>query len=163
MHPLAHRQCPLGQVVQDAADGAVGLGGGIGAADLAEHLLLADHRTVQAAGDREEVLDGGLAVTDIGVFGEVAHRQSGVLGEHLTDGRQAAVEGVDHRVDLDPVAGREHHGLGHQRRLQHLVDDLDLVRLIGGQLLENGDRSASMRHPEQQDAHGTITWPAPLL
>ena len=44
MHPLAHRQRPLGQLVQHAADGAVGLCGGICAAHLTKHLLLADDR-----------------------------------------------------------------------------------------------------------------------
>ena len=163
VHPLAHRQRALGQVVQHPADGLVGLGRGVGAADLAEHLLLADDRAVQAGGHREQMLDGGLAVADVRVLGQVAHRHAGVLGEHLADHRQTAVEGVDHRVDLDPVAGGQHHRLGHQRRLQHLIDDLGLIGFVGGQLLENRDRRAAMRHPEQQDAHGTITWPAPLL
>ena len=43
MHPLADGQRPLGQLMQYAADGAVGLRRGVGAADLAEHLGLADH------------------------------------------------------------------------------------------------------------------------
>ena len=57
--------------MQGAADGVVGLGGGVGAADLAEYLLLADHRGVQAAGHREEVLDGRFCVADVGVLGQV--------------------------------------------------------------------------------------------
>jgi hypothetical protein len=154
MHTLADCQRPLGQLVQHAADGAVRLGGGIGATDLAEHLRLANHGRVQAAGHREQVLDGGLAVADVGVFGEVGHRHPGTFGEHLADGRQAAVEGVDDRVDLDAVAGREHHGLGHQRRLHDLVDDLDLLGFVGAELFQNGDRRAAVRHTEEQDAHG---------
>ena len=51
------------------------------------------------------MLDGGLAVADVGVFGQVTQRHPGMLGEQLPDHRQTAVEGVDHRVDLDPVAG----------------------------------------------------------
>ncbi len=154
MHPLAHRQRPLGQLVQHPADGAIRLGGGVGATDLAEHLLLADHCRIQAAGHGEQMLDGGLAVADVGVFGEVGHRHAGLLGEHLADGRQAAVEGVDDRVHLDAVAGREHHGLGHQRRLHDPVDDLDLLGFVGAELLQNGDRRAAVRHTEEQDAHG---------
>ena len=157
VHPLADRQRALGQLVQGAPDGVVGLGGGVGAAHLAEHLLFADHRRVQAAGDREQVLDGGLGVADVGVLGEVAQRHAGVFGEHLTDHRQAAVEGLDHRVDLDAVAGGQHHGLGHQRGLQHLVDDLGLIGLVGAQLLEHGHRRAAVRNPEKQNAHGLIT------
>ena len=42
VHPLADRQRALGQLMQDPADRAVGLGSGVGATDLAEHLLLAD-------------------------------------------------------------------------------------------------------------------------
>ena len=115
VHPFADRQRTLGQLMQHPADGAVGLGRGVGPPDLAEHLLLADHRGIEATGHREQVLDGGLAVADVGVFGQVAQRHPGMLGEHLPDDRQTAVEGVDHRVDLDPVAGGQHHGLGHQR------------------------------------------------
>ncbi len=81
VHPLADRQRALGQFVQRAADGVVGLGGGVGAADLAEHLLLADHRGVQAAGDGEQMLDGGLGVADVGVLGQIAQRHPGVLGQ----------------------------------------------------------------------------------
>ena len=119
-----------------------------------EHLLLADHRGIEATGHREQVLDGGLAVADVGIFGEVRNRHAGVVGKYLADGRQAAVEGVDHGVDLDAVAGREHHGLGYQRRLHHPVDDLDLLGFVGAELLQNGDRRAAVRHTEEQDAHG---------
>ena len=87
MHPLTHRQRPLGQLVQHPADGAVRLGGGVGAAHLAKHLLLADHRRIQAAGNGEQVLDGRLAVAHVGVFGQVAHRHAGVLRQHLPDRR----------------------------------------------------------------------------
>ena len=37
------------------------------------------------------------------------------------------MEGLDDGVDLDAVAGGQHHRLGHQRGLQHLVDDLGLI------------------------------------
>ena len=157
VHPLADRQCALGQLVQGAADGVVGLGGGVGAAHLAEHLLFADHRRIQATGDGEQVLDGRLGVADVGVLGEVAQPHAGMFGEHLADHRQAAVEGIDDRVDLDAVTGGQHHGLGHQRGLQHLVDDLGLIGLVGAQLLQHGDRRAAVRNAEKQHAHGLIT------
>ena len=161
VHPLADRQRPLGQIVQGAPDGPVALGGGVGAPHLAEDLLLAHHRAVQAAGHREEVFDGGLAVAHVGVLSEIPHRHPGVVGENLTDRRQSAVEGVDHGVDLDAVARRQHHRLGHQRRLQHFLDQFRLIGVVGGELLENRDRRAAVRHPEQQDAHDTTTLMAP--
>ena len=131
MHPLAHRQRALGQVVQYPPDGLVGFGGGVGTAHLAEYLLLAHHGTVESAGHGKEMLDGGLAVADIGMLGQLAHGQPRVLSEHPANRRQSAVEGVHHGVDLDPVAGREHHDLGHQRGLQQSLDKLELIGLIG--------------------------------
>ena len=163
MHPLAHRERPLGQLVQYPTDGTVALSCGIRATHLAKHLLLADHRRVQTAGNREQMLDGGLAVADVGVFGQIAHRHPGVFRQHLPDYRQSAVERVHHRVDLDPVARRKQHDLGHQRRLQHPVDDLDLIGFVDAELFQDGDRRTAVRNPEEQDAHGSITWAAPLL
>ena len=142
--------------MQGAADGVVGLGIGIGATHLPEHLLFADHRGIQPAGHREQVLDGCLGVTHVGVFGQVAQAHAGMLGEHLTDDREATVEGLDDGVDLDAVAGGQHHRLGNQRGLQHLLDDLGLFGLVGAQLLEDRHRRAAVRNPEKQHAHGFI-------
>ena len=157
VHPLADRQRALGQLVQGAADGVVGLGGGVRAADLAEHLLLADDRGVKAAGHREQMLDGRFRVPHVGVLRQVVERHSGVFGQHLADHREAAVEGLDDGVDLDAVAGGQHHRLGHQGGLQHLVDDLGLIGLVGAQLLQHRHRRAAVRNPEKQHAHGFIT------
>lgn len=107
------------------------------------------------------MLDGCFAVADVGVLGQVGHRHAGVFGEHLSDRRQSGVEGVDDGVDLNPVAGRQDHRLGDERRLQHLLDDLYLIGFSGAELLEYGDGGATVRDPEEQDAHGNITWSAP--
>ncbi|EUA69046.1 glutamyl-tRNA reductase domain protein [Mycobacterium xenopi 4042] len=69
------------------------------------------------------------------------------------------MKGVDHRIDLDPVTGGQHHRLGHQRRLQHLVDDLDLVGLVGRQLFQNGNRRTAVRNPKSR----TLTAASPGL
>lgn len=114
MHPLAHRQGALREFVQCAAHGAVGLGRRVRATHLSQHLLLADDRGIQTAGHREQMLDGRLRVADIGVFGQVIEGHTGALSEHLPDHRQTAVEGLDHRIHLDAVAGGKHHGLGNQ-------------------------------------------------
>ena len=114
VHPLADRQRPLGQLVQRAPDGVVGLGGRIGATHLAEHLLFAHHGRIQAAGNGEQMLDGCLGVADVGVLGEIAEPHPGMLGQHLPDHRETAVEGLDDRVDLHPIAGGQHHGLGNE-------------------------------------------------
>ncbi len=67
------------------------------------------------------------------------------------------MECVDDGVDLDAVAGGQHHRLGDQRGLQHVVDDLGLIGLIGAELLQDGHRRAAVRNPEKQYAHGSIT------
>ena len=97
------------------------------------------------------------------MFGELTHRHAGVFSQHLPDRRQASVKGVDDGVHLNTITGRQQHDLGHQRRLQQPLDELDLIRFIREELLKDSDRCAAMRNPEQQDAHGTITWPAPSL
>jgi hypothetical protein len=38
-----------------------------------------------------------------------------------------------------------------------------LLGFVGAELLQNGDRRATVRDTEEQNAHGLITWPAPLL
>ena len=163
MHPLAGGQRPLGQIVHHPADALLGLGGRVCPTDLSEHLLLADHGTVQTAGHREKMFDCSLAVADVGMLGELTHRHAGVLGQHLTDRGEATVKSINDRIDLDPVAGRQDHRLGHQGRLEHPLNQLVLVRLIGDELFENRNRGAAVGNPEHQDAHGTITWPAPSL
>ena len=155
VHAFARRQGTLCQLVQHASRGVVGLGGGVGAPDLSEYLLLADDGGVQAACHGEQVLDGRLRVADVGVLGQIVQRHAGVLGEHLAYHRQPAVERVDDGVHLDAVAGRQDHRLGDQGRLQHRVDDLRLIGFVrAAELFEHGDRRAAMRHPEKQHAHG---------
>ena len=103
------------------------------------------------------MLDGRFRVPHVGVLRQVVERHSGVFGQHLADHRETAVEGLDDGVDLDAVAGGQHHRLGHQRGLQHLVDDLGLIGLVGAQLLQHRHRRAAVRNPEKQHAHGFIT------
>ena len=109
-------------------DRARGVRGGVGGAQLAEDLRLADHHRVQPGGDGEQVLHGRARVVHVEVLGELGQRQPGVPAEHAGDVGEAAVEGVDDRVDLDAVAGRQHHHLGDVAAAQHLVEQLgDLV------------------------------------
>jgi len=137
--------------------GPMRLGPGVRAPDLAEHLPFADDGRIEAAGDREQVLDGRLRVAHVRVPGEVVQRHAGVFGEHLPDHRQATMECVDDRVDLDAVAGRQDHRLGDQRRLQKTVGDLFPVGVLGAQLLEHRHRCGAVRYPKEQNAHGRIT------
>jgi hypothetical protein len=71
-----------------------------------------------------------------------------MIGEHLTDDRQAAVERLDYRVDLDPVAGRQDHRLGDQGGSEEFLDDLGLIGLVGAQTFEHCHRRAAVRNAE---------------
>ncbi|GAQ40533.1 hypothetical protein MPS_5242 [Mycobacterium pseudoshottsii JCM 15466] len=37
-----------------------------------------------------------------------------------------------------------------------------MLGLLDAELFQDGDRRTTVRNPEEQDAHGSITWPAPL-
>ena len=101
VHPLADPQRLLGQLVQRPADGAGLVGCGVGGAQLAEDLRLADDHRVQPGGHREQVLHGGARVVHVDVLGQLGQRHPGVPAEHRGHVGQPAVEGVHDRVDLD--------------------------------------------------------------
>ena len=111
VHPLADPQRLLGELVQGAPDGAGLVGGGVRGAQLAEDLGLADDHRVEPGGHREQVLHGRAGVVHVDVLGELGQRHPGVPRQHRGDVGQAAVEGVDDRVDLDPVARGQQHRL----------------------------------------------------
>ena len=112
VHPLAHAQSLLGELVQDAAGRVVGVRAQVGVADLAEDLLLADDERVESGGHGEEMLDGGLGVAHVGVPGHLVDGHARVVAEYLADRLESRVEGIDDGVDLDAVARRDDHGLG---------------------------------------------------
>jgi len=104
--------------VEEPGERRAGLasGCGQGLADLADDLRLADHHRVQPCGHLEQVLHGRLAGVDLELFDQtaVSGRKGGPDGaEHIL---QRAVERVSLEVDLEPVAGVEHH-VSEQRRI----------------------------------------------
>ncbi len=129
VRPLADPQRLLHQLVQQPA-GGVGLGGRVvGVAELAEDLRLADDHRVEPGGHPERVPHGRLVVVHVEVAGQLGGRDAGLLGEHVADVAEAAVEAGDRRVDLDPVAGGEHHGLADVRLGDQLVQQAGHGRL----------------------------------
>ena len=76
-----------------------------------------------------------------------------VARQHLRDLGQAAVEGLDDRVDLHAVAGGDEHRLGDVLAGEEVVQDLR--RVLGGHrdALEDGHLGGAVRDADQQEAH----------
>ena len=111
MSPLPDPQGLLEEPAQVLARGPLVLRIAQREPHLPEDLALADDHRVEAADHREQVLDGTLVVVDVEVRRQVLERQPGPFGEQLGQGRDPAVEPVDHGVDLDSVARRDHDSL----------------------------------------------------
>ena len=163
VHPLADAQRPLGDRVQRAADGALVAGQGVGGAQLAEHLGLADDHRVQARGDGEEVADGLVLVVDGDERGELLHGRARLAREDPADVGDAAVEPLDLGEDLDPVARREHQRLADVVAADELVQGLDPVLGAHREPLEQRDGCGLVADAHRQEAHaGSPTsrcWP----
>ena len=127
VHPLADAQRLLGELVQHAPDRARARRRGVGVAELAEDLRLADDHRVEPRRHREQVLHGRARVVDVDVLGELGQRHAGVPLQHGGDVGEAAVERVDDGVDLDAVARRDEHRLRDVLAAQHLGDELGHV------------------------------------
>ena len=156
VHPLADTQCLLRQLVQGAPDRAGRVRRGVSRPELAEDLRLADHHRVQPGRDGEQVLHSRTRVVDVEMPGEFGQRQPGVPAKHGGDVRETAVEGVDDRVDLNAVAGRQHHHLGDVAAVQHLGEQLRNVVGRDGHPLQQLDRSAAVRQAHHEHVHEII-------
>ncbi len=113
--PLADPQGLLQQIAQHPSRIAGALGRAQRLAHLAEDLALADGHRVEPADDGEQVRDRPVLVVHVEVLGQVLERHAGGRRQRRPEVGQAAVEGRDIGVQLDPVAG----GQG-----QHLADVL---------------------------------------
>jgi hypothetical protein len=65
------------------------------------------------------------------------------------------VEGGDSGVDLDPVAGRQQHNLGHVRAVQQRFECLGTVDL--GQLIEQINRRVAVRRAHHDHIHAAAS------
>ena len=108
---LAGPQRGLRQRVDARADRALLRGGLVGAAHLADDLLLAYHHGIQAGGHGHQVLGRGVGIAHVEVVAQLLLSHAGNLGEHAHDFLHAGVEGVGDGVDLHAVAGGDDHGL----------------------------------------------------
>jgi hypothetical protein len=157
VRPLADPQRGLGQVVEHPAGGALGLPGGQRPAQLAEHLGLADHHRVQAAGDVEQVLHGPVVVVHVVVLGQLLGRDPGVLADQLGKVGQRAVEAADVGVDLQPVAGRHRYRLGDVLGADGVADQLRHPVRGERDLLQQRDGRGAVGQADHEQAHAGLT------
>ena len=147
------------------SDVAVPLRAGERAAHLPEDLRLADGHRVEAGRDGEDVRDAAVLVVDEQVRLELgpverAHLRQG--GGHVG---QRTVEGEALGIHLGAVARGDHDGLADVLRAQHGGLERGARLGVEGDGLEEGERGAVVRQPEDDEAHdeapsGTATfWP----
>ncbi|MBK8718680.1 MAG: hypothetical protein IPN32_28735 [Deltaproteobacteria bacterium] len=123
--------------------------------DLPEDLRLPHHQALEARGHAEDVargIGGGPHERVLVQWRAVGALQLGEQRHHVM--RQATA--ARHRVDLDAVAGRDHHRLGEvgplAQALQHagvvLVADRELLAQLDGRaLVVQADRDDVAAHP----------------
>ena len=123
---LPTRSALLGQLVQGAAGGLLGVGAQVGVADLPGRIC--SPTTIEsspaATVNRCSTAASG---AHVGVFGELVDTHARVLAEYLAHGFEGRVEGVDDSVDFDAVAGGDEHRLGDGPVCEELVDEFGPV------------------------------------
>ncbi len=98
------------------ARGAVLDGGLVRLLGLAEDLRLAHDQRIEAGGDAEQVAHGGRVPVLVEVLCQIAHGDARAPRQHFGQPGGRAVGVVDGDVQLDAVAGRDHHRLAHRRQ-----------------------------------------------
>ena len=152
---LANLEGVAEQRVEDGADRSLGGAGLPGGPDLAEDLVLADDRRIEAGRHGEQVA-GRIGVVEAGeVVAELLGRDMGGVLEELPDVLVATVELLGEGVDLDAVAGREHHRLGDVLTRGQVGKRLGEERLGDRHALEKVERNGAVVQSDDDDRHGS--------
>ena len=155
VYALTRAQGALRQIVQGAPDCARFIGGLIGAAQLADDLLLPHNHRIQPGSDLQHMFRRGVGVVHIQMRLQVRGLQSRELRNRLHHMIQPGVEGVGDGVKLHAVTRGQHKRFGnhiviHQRKLQ-----LRKIRISHRGLLQHRHRRRTERQPDQQHRRGT--------
>ena len=151
-HPLA-RLDGVAEQSRELRRGALAHGGLPGLADLAEDLALADDHRVEAGGDGEQVRDGRVVVIGVEQVGEIFGRGARVRGEERADVTDRGVEVRAARVDLDAIAGGEHHDLEQVLACAEVVEHLRKLLLRHRHPLEQVDRRRAVVEADHDQRH----------
>src|SRR3984885_1288719 len=120
---------------------------------LPEYLVLAHHHRLEAARDREQVLDRAVLVVDVEAGGQLGGGDARVPRQQVAHPGDAAVEPADLGVDLHPVAGGDHERLGDVGQPRDVVQQLAERVAADGGALKRRDRCALVAQSDDEDAH----------
>ncbi len=152
-HPPGDAQGRLERRVQQRA-GRVVLGRRlVRLLHLGQDLRLAQHHALQAGGHGEQVPHGRLALVSVqvrGHLGRIELLEAGQETAHLLGRGQGQLA---RRVDLDPIAGREHHALHPAKHPPPLIQDLGELLGAHRQAFANRDRRAMMAATDDLGVH----------
>ena len=111
-HALADRKRRREELVQKGTRAAPLGGDAERVLDLSQHLGLADHQRVKAGSHPEQVVRHLIVLTGEQMRHELVGRQLVILGEEPHQFLPGLRDVLAGDIQLRPVAGREHHGLG---------------------------------------------------
>ena len=118
--------------------------------------MLAQYGRIQTGGHREEV-PGRITVVEAGqVVGELLGRHMGHLGEEVADVLVRTVELLGEYVHLDPVAGRQDHGLVDVLARREVGQRLGQARRRDRHALEQVERHGAVVETYDYDRQGPI-------
>ena len=153
---LGHGEAELEQPVQALAGSPGRPRQLVSVLDLAQDLRLAEDLGVEAAGNPEQVLHGGVALVPVEAGMHVWIVGAAFRCEPMRQGR--AVFALQLGVDLGAVAGGEDDGFAHARQTQDRAQARrDLLRREA-HALAHGDRGGEMADSEGEERHGGGPW-----
>src|SRR5690606_13088657 len=121
-------------------------------AHLAEDLRLADDHRVEAAGDREQVVDRAFLVVHVQGRRQLVRGDAAVPLQLVRQLGHADVEPGDVGVELDPVAGDEQHRLQHVLGVVQRRGEL-AVRRARDRALQHVDRRRAVVETHDEERH----------
>ena len=122
----------------------------MGLLDLAQHLRLADHLTVEGSGHGEDVAQRFGAGKPVGLGRDLLLRHAGLAGEGAAHGGGGGFGIPGHRLNLAAVAGREEDRLGKPGSSQP-GEQLRLAGVLHIERLAQRCRAAPVIDPDDEE------------
>ena len=144
VRPLGRVQRVLDHVMQCSTGIAALLSRPKRCSDLAENLVFADEHRIETRRHREQMLGGALFVVHVHMRRQLVESDAGVPGQQLRDSGDCRMKFLHRGVELDPVAGGQHHRLVDGRRRDEVIEQLVDGVCRQRDPLEQGKRRAAV-------------------